>query len=151
MLSFLASAAARKHWPALPSLQATKDKEGQQKREKNTVSLTWAEHIRTSCSSRSGPVSLGAWTMLSPGAGELEVLSPFLRDWQGRRSPGEKLPHGLGFSYLVCLRSHSHQGLMNIHTMLSHGEVFKWEDTEGRGHGLHRTNRQSRRGIQPLL
>lgn len=143
--AILASAAERKHWPALPSHQATKTKRGRNRKggKKITVSLTWAEQIRTSCRSRSGPLSLGACTMLSPRAGEVEVLSPVLWDLQGRRSPRRKQPHRLRFSYLVCPRSHSHQGLMYIHTMLSHGEVFKREDTVGRGHGSHRTNGQS--------
>lgn len=55
-----------------------KDKERDQ-RERNIVSLTWVEQMRTSCRSRSrsGPLTLGARTMMSPWAGKVKVLSPF--------------------------------------------------------------------------
>lgn len=60
-------------------------------RERNIISLTWAEQIRTSCRSRakSGPLTLRARAMISPWAGKQNVVVLSL-GFVGLKEPPDK-------------------------------------------------------------
>lgn len=123
-----------------------RQRERTEKREKHSQSyLSGANKDKLQQQER--PSKSGGLNHVVPEGRRGGSLKSFSLGFAGSEEPRRKQPHGLRFSYLVCPRSLSHQGLMYIHTMLSHGEVVKWEDTVGRGHGAHGTNRQSQRVI----
>ncbi len=95
-------------------------RERERERKRNIISLTWAEQIRTSCRSRtrSGPLTLGARAIISPWAEKVKVVLSL--GFVGLKEPPTKQPNWSRFSYLARPRSHSHQGLMYIHTMFGY-------------------------------
>lgn len=118
--------------------------------ERNIVSLTWAEQMRTSCRrsrARVGPLTLGARAMMSPWAGKVKKSCKSFRwDSSGWRISPTKQPNWIPFGYLDRPRSHSHQGA-HVYSCHARLEEAIGGDTQGRDHGADATNRQGQRVI----
>lgn len=121
---FFASAAKRQHWPALGSHQATKDKEREQKkRDKHSQSYLSGAN-KDELQQQKRPSESGDLHHVVPKGSRGGSAKSFSLGFAELEEPRRKQPHGLRFGYLVRPRSHSHQGLMYIHTMLYMGRCF---------------------------